>query len=406
MIHGLIPIGGKGLRLGLPYSKEMLPQKNFDVYNPVVNHLVQKMLLAGAECITFVHGLEYKDDVKEYFSSSQYNHILQSKLGFANVIKDFGEYQYLTKGDKILFGLPDSIFNSNPFIEMLNVPGIVCGCFTTDDYSKVDRLDLDSNFFQIKTPKTSNNQNKFWGVIKFEFEDIKLMLDDKVFDTTSEIGDLLNKYGFKFVEGEQYIDLGTWEGYNRYLLSDEIGINNEIEKKYDAINVSKELFADYFSLSEQLHITSPDHYFTINNPNVEFLRYREDSNDEGAVPDLTIKNYNSSYFNRFELTIPISKQATKHNVIHFLSLIGAKYEFEVSKDCVIVNFDNLYTIVFYEFKVLNETRKIIEIELHKGDLNLLKKAEASLQQLEGFDPSKVITKSKFQLVKEIYDSSH
>lgn len=405
MIFGIIPIGGKGTRLGLPYSKEMLPQKNYDIFNPVVNHLVEKMLLAGAEYITFVHGTEYKLDVFEFFQGKKFTHILQNKTGFANVILDFYNQMNPCSQDKILFGLPDSVFNGNPFVEMLNKKGTVAGCFTTEPYAKVDRLSLDNSKFLIKTEKTPDNQNRFWGVIKFDYDDICKMVQDNVFESYTEIGQILNLYKFSIVEGDKYLDLGTWEGYNRYLTSIDIGTNNEIEKKYDASLVSKEDFYNYFVDNVPKKITSTDHYFIIDNPNVEFVRYREDSIDEGSIPDITIKNYNESQFNRFELMVPLSKNASKNNVIHLLSLMGAKFQFDVTKDCIIVELENC-TIVFYEFCIKEKSRKIIEIELKKADFNLIKTLENTLISLPGFSPSKTIKESKFQMVREIYDSSH
>jgi glucose-1-phosphate thymidylyltransferase len=56
MIYGLIPIGGKGTRLGLPFSKEMLPQAGVLFYKPIVSHVTEKMMQAGADRIIFVHG--------------------------------------------------------------------------------------------------------------------------------------------------------------------------------------------------------------------------------------------------------------------------------------------------------------------------------------------------------------
>ena len=64
--YGLVPVGGKGLRLSLPFSKEMLPQKNYDYYNPLINHVVEKMLLAGVEIVYFIHGEEFKKDLKDF----------------------------------------------------------------------------------------------------------------------------------------------------------------------------------------------------------------------------------------------------------------------------------------------------------------------------------------------------
>ena len=63
MIKGIVPIGGFGTRLGMTFSKEMLPQKNYNYYNPISNHLVSRMLEAGAEEIIFIHGDELKNDV-------------------------------------------------------------------------------------------------------------------------------------------------------------------------------------------------------------------------------------------------------------------------------------------------------------------------------------------------------
>ena len=42
MIIGCVGIGGKGTRLGMTFSKEMLPQRNYMFYNPISNHLYQK----------------------------------------------------------------------------------------------------------------------------------------------------------------------------------------------------------------------------------------------------------------------------------------------------------------------------------------------------------------------------
>lgn len=409
MIYGLIPVGGKGLRLGLPYSKEMLPQKNYDYFNPIMNHLVEKMELAGAEKIYFVHGSEYKKDVCEYFSDENYVHLLQERLGFANVIYDFFNQAQPKADDKILFGLPDTVFDNNPFVEMVNQSGIVCGLFTTDKASKVDRLDITKTQFQVKTNKTDDNLDWFWGVLKFDGNDIAKMYHDKMFDRYSEIGVILNQYPVTHIYGESYLDLGTWQNYNRYLSDSNSFSNVEIEKKYSAEHVNPEEFVAFFADrgGRFQDITSTDHYHSLNNPKVEFVRYREDTDPDGAEPDITIKNFNHSQLNRFELMVPLSREAKSHNVLHLLSLMGAKFTFSVTKHCYIYYFDS-YTVVYYEFVVNNKKTKIIEIELNKIDFNLITKLEDEMTAIAGFDPAAVITKSKFQMIKEQleYDSTY
>lgn len=217
MIYGLIPVGGKGVRLGLPYSKEMLPQKNFNYYNPIINHLVEKMEAAGAEEIILVHGLEIKQDVLSYFNDKKYRHLTQITAGFSRVLGDFYQEVTLNDEDKVLFGLPDTVFDSNLFMEMLYLPGMVCGLFKTDPRTKVDRLDNSKTQFQIKTEKTNDNCDWFWGVLKFDASTLQSIMYNHDIDNYSEIGHILNIYDRQYVYGDTFFDLGTWENYNKYL---------------------------------------------------------------------------------------------------------------------------------------------------------------------------------------------
>lgn len=217
MIYGIVPIGGKGTRLGLPFDKEMLPQKNYNHYNPVVNHVVGKMLLAGVEVVVFVHGTEFKQSVQQYYNDSQYKHIKQNTVGFANVLRDFRQQFELNSKDKVVFGLPDSVFEQNLFEPMLEIEGIVCGLFVTTAQTAVDRLINHSQQFDVKSSKTVDNLDWFWGVLKFDIENIDQMIQDQMFDQYKEIGHILNHYECTMVYGKNYWDLGTWPDYNRYL---------------------------------------------------------------------------------------------------------------------------------------------------------------------------------------------
>ena len=217
MIYGLIPIGGKGSRLSLPFPKEMLPQKGYSFYNPIANHVVEKMLLAGAEKIIFIHGQEFKKDVVSFFSAPHFIHCCQNSVGSAQVILEFYNNVKLRPDDVCLFGLPDTIFDGNPFIAMLQIPSICAGLFTSDEPLSVDRLHIDKNKFMVRTPKTPENLDLFWGILKFAGSDINKFIEDGVFFVHTEIAEILNLYSFQIVEGKKYIDIGTWGGYNRYL---------------------------------------------------------------------------------------------------------------------------------------------------------------------------------------------
>jgi len=217
MIYGLVPIGGKGTRLGLTFSKEMLPQKGFLHFNPISNHLVSAMKEAGAEEIIFIHGFEFKKDVIGFFNKEFHKHFLQKTEGFSNVLKEIMINISLENSDKILFGMPDTVFRGNPFHEMVTHEGIACALFSTNDSSKVDRLYQNKQKFAVKQAKSWALQNRFWGLLKFDGINLLNMENTGQFSVHTEIGDILNLHDFACINADDYLDLGTWDNYNDYL---------------------------------------------------------------------------------------------------------------------------------------------------------------------------------------------
>ncbi len=219
MIVGVVPIGGLGSRLGLPFSKEMLPQIGLNYYKPIADNLVSKMLEAGAEKIYFIHGFEHKQDVTRYYSDSKYIHITQKQVGFANTLLEY--FNVSTEDEQtILFGMPDTLFRGNPFIDMVGNPGVVCGLFLTNDETKVDRLFIGQNRFAVKQAKTDELEYCFWGVLKFDRDNLEHMVSESMFDKYSEIGDIVNEFAFSTVLADKYLDLGIWMNYNIYVCGD------------------------------------------------------------------------------------------------------------------------------------------------------------------------------------------
>lgn len=411
MIYGLIPVGGKGTRLALPYSKEMLPQKHYDYYNPVINHTVEKMILAGASSIYMVHGTELKKDIVAFYKDNpRVFHVIQKTPSFAGVLSDFVAAKaafkaWLNPEDKVLFGLPDSVYNNNPFVEMLTIDGIVCGLFKSDDNLKVDRPSVENNnIFQVKTAKNDYNMEWFWGVLKFDGSNLLNMVVDN-----TEIGYLLNREEKTYVYGNEYIDLGTWLGYNKYMAS-TVGVGNvEVEKKYAADEIDEEDFINFVrehlpKYREYTHVTNTtDYYYTNANKDIEFIRYRDGgTNSRTALPNITIKNFNKSQLNRFELTIPLTDRNTKEDILHFLSLLDCSLKYKVKVTCHIFTSKDA-VLVFYWFYI-NETKiSIIELELKSMNFNILTEFEnTAAKHLQGFSANDVITVSKFQMIGQQY----
>lgn len=409
MVIGVIPVGGKGLRLGLPFSKEMLPQKNFDFYNPVINHVVSKMELAGAEEIFFIHGNIIKRDIAQYYSNSKYVHLTQDTPNFAgilevfyNSIKDIDTYNNC----EILFGLADSNFDDNPFLEMLRNEGIVCGLFETHPQTKVDRVIKGTKKFQIKSEKNDTNSNYFWGLLKFDMNSLSKLVKETDFSKTTEIGDMLNNCEKTFVYCGRFLDLGTWTNLNTYWKKSQKDTNREIERKYVADEMS---FRDFDKLMESqnpikhLDISSWDYYFyPPENSSIEFVRFREGNKTiDGSACDITIKDKAASSSNRFELSVHLNihKNPTR-NVLDMLQIFGLKFHFKVRKHCSIWWFEKA-VIVLYDMTFRSKKIKFLEIELPSGQFVLFNKFENLLSELKGFNSKKVINQSKYEVLSAL-----
>lgn len=212
MIYGIIPCGGEGLRLGLSFSKEMMPLKK-DYYFPVIQHTVKNMLDVGVDKIFFVHGSIYKKDVESFFDNENFLHLIQYEKGFSKVLKTVFDFKKFEKDDKFLFGLPDSVYSGNPFVKLLSFPEVVCGLFNNDFMidKKVDRFNKDVEMFRVK----SVGKEWFWGVFKLDYCDLKAFVS--YVDDFSEVGDILNFFKFNIVYcSDDYLDLGTWDSLNYY----------------------------------------------------------------------------------------------------------------------------------------------------------------------------------------------
>jgi len=67
---GLIPAAGKGVRLGLPYPKELYPVIRNNHYKPISQFVVDNLTNAGLQHIVFVVN-ETKHQLMGYFGSGQ-----------------------------------------------------------------------------------------------------------------------------------------------------------------------------------------------------------------------------------------------------------------------------------------------------------------------------------------------
>lgn len=216
MIYGIVPVGGVGSRLGLPFPKELLPLKGYGKYYPVVKLTTDNMELAGCEKLVFVHGETWKDQLRGYFNKPNHLHVQNMSDLFSRSLTCLIDALSIENEDILYYGLPDSVYDINTFPAMKNVPGVVCGLYKTRDESKVDRLNVVSNLFDVKSAKTKHNSEWFWGTIKMDGSDLFKYAEYQTKKNEREVGNVVNHLGFKVCYGGDYLDLGTWSCLDQY----------------------------------------------------------------------------------------------------------------------------------------------------------------------------------------------
>lgn len=215
MIYGLIPVGGYGSRLNLPFPKEMLPLKNYNFYYPVCKLTVDNMISAGCEKIFFIHGKEYKKEIVSFFNDKCYSHIKNLSPRQSEVFSSFYKSVSLNKDDIFYYGLPDTYYKKNLFLELKKIDGLACGMFAVDNNSVVGRLNTSINKFE-KSVKKDNLTKYCWGVLKFDLQTLQIFNKTIEEKKNSEAEELINENEFKVVYGDEYYDLGTWDSLNKY----------------------------------------------------------------------------------------------------------------------------------------------------------------------------------------------
>jgi dTDP-glucose pyrophosphorylase len=69
-VIGLVPAAGKGIRLGLPYPKELYPIIRNNHYKPIAQFVIQNLTEAGVQHVIFVIN-ETKHQLIGYFGNGQ-----------------------------------------------------------------------------------------------------------------------------------------------------------------------------------------------------------------------------------------------------------------------------------------------------------------------------------------------
>ena len=241
---GLIPAAGKGVRLGLPYPKELYPVIRNNHYKPISQFVVDSLTSAGLEHIVFVVN-ETKHQLMGYFGNGQrfgcnISYVVQEVIegktkstspGLAHALDSA---YHLTAGKTVFFGMADTLMQpADVFAKIYQVASpdddVVLGLFTTNRPEKFGmvKMDKDNCVLEIIDKPSKTDLTEMWGCIawrpKFTEYLHECVFEEGISDFAKIMNDAIAK-GLKF-RGVQtadgtYIDLGTY---------DEIA---DLDKKY------------------------------------------------------------------------------------------------------------------------------------------------------------------------------
>ena len=118
-VVGLIPAAGKGVRLALPYPKELYPIIRENRYKPVAQFVLDNLVLAGVRHVVFVIN-ETKHQLIGYFGDGhrfgcQISYVVQEPKGedgqstSPGLADALSAAYHLTRGKTVFFGMADTI---------------------------------------------------------------------------------------------------------------------------------------------------------------------------------------------------------------------------------------------------------------------------------------------------------
>ena len=233
---GLIPAAGKGVRLGLPYPKELYPVIRDNHYKPISQYVVNNLNEAGLNQIVFVIN-ETKHQLIGYFGSGQrfdchISYVVQEPFldgenastspGLAHALDSA---YHLTHDKTVFFGMADTIMQpSNVFAYAYDkAPAeadVILVLFQTERPEKFGmvRMNENSQVVEIVDKPIQTDLTEMWGSIIWRpaFTEFlhQAVCDKGIADFAQIMNDAIAD-GFLFcgvsIPNGIYIDLGTYD---------------------------------------------------------------------------------------------------------------------------------------------------------------------------------------------------
>jgi glucose-1-phosphate thymidylyltransferase len=232
---GLVPAAGKGLRLNLPYPKELYPVIRHNRYKPVAQFVLDSLVLASVNHIVFVVN-ETKHQLIGYFGDghrfgSRLSYVVQEPNGHENGSRSPGLADalesafHLARGKTVFFGMPDTIIEPRDVFARLRTGAhpeddVVLALFPTGNPEKFGMVHLapDDCVIEVVDKPPSTDLTYMWGCIMWRprFTEhlhecvTRCGMGDFAAILNSAIQAGLSMRGVRFAEGS-YRDLGTYD---------------------------------------------------------------------------------------------------------------------------------------------------------------------------------------------------
>lgn len=232
---GLIPAAGKGLRLGLPYPKELYPIIRDNCYKPVAQFVLENLTTARVQHIVFVIN-ETKHQLIGYFGDGSrfgchISYVVQEQCEedgrstSPGLVHALNAAYHQVRGKTVCFGMADTILTpKDVFRRVLEVgradDDVILGLYPTDRPEKFGMVRLGDHdlVLQIVDKPAQTTLEYMWGLIvwrpKFT-EHLHMCIAERGITDFAQVMNTAIKAGLQFRGGciadGTYADLGTYE---------------------------------------------------------------------------------------------------------------------------------------------------------------------------------------------------
>jgi glucose-1-phosphate thymidylyltransferase len=232
---GIIPAAGAGSRIQpLAFSKELLPvgsiiEEGRERPRAVSEYLVERMIAGGADKLCFVIG-PGKTDILEYYGARLWGAdvayvVQQSPAGLCDAL--FRAAPLIAPTEEVLIGLPDTVWSPPDGFARLRSDALSFLLFPVERPEFFDAVCTDDQgrVITIEVKQPAPRSHWIWGGIRMpgtvfhELRDLWCQPGrrDEYFGTLVNAWLARGGVAYGAKVGNQYVDVGTLDGYRRAL---------------------------------------------------------------------------------------------------------------------------------------------------------------------------------------------